>query len=152
MEWFSFEGQIVPMQWGKSTFTILPIPEDVNGALTEQNAKRVEIEINDTPLNLALTKAPVLDQTVVYTGKEVLKTLEVAPGELFDVRVRKADPNLVDEPADLVAALLQQEALSLWDGLTPGRKRGFLHHINAAKRPTTRSIRIDKLIADLKSA
>jgi len=51
-----------------------------------------------------------------------------------------------------VAALLQQEALSLWDGLTPGRKRGFLHHINAAKRPTTRSIRIDKLIADLKSA
>ena len=44
------------MEWGDSVFTVLPIPYDVQSELAAQNAKRVEMKINDALLNLALTK------------------------------------------------------------------------------------------------
>ena len=150
MDWISFEGSVVPMEWGESVFTVLPIPDEVHAELASQNAKRVEMEINDAPLNVALTKAPVIDQVFVYTGKSVLKSLGIEPGEWLDVRVRKTDPDAVKEPKDVIAALRQCEALELWRKLTPGKKRGYLHQINSAKRPATRQVRIEKLILEMR--
>lgn len=150
MDWVSFVGRVIPLEWGDNVFTILPIPDHVQAKLSAQGAKRIEIEINDGPLNLALTKAPVIDKVFVYIGKSALKSIGVEPGEELDVRVRNADPDVVEEPSDVITMLRQSEALDLWRMLTPGKKRGYLHQINSAKRPATRAVRIEKLIVELR--
>lgn len=150
-DYITFEARIVPMEWGDNTYTVLPLPDDVTDALTAQGAKRVEGEINDHPVNLALTKAPVIDQTFLWAGKSLLDDCGVTPGEWIDVRLRKADPNFVETPDDVLLALRQQDATSLWMALTPGKQRGHLHTINTAKRADTRAKRIAKLLTDLTS-
>jgi len=114
-----------------------------------KGAKRVEGEINDHPVNLALTKAPVTEQTFLYAGKDFLKQCDITPGALIDVRLRKADPNIVDTPEDVMLAIGQADRTADWDALTAGKKRGMLHSISTAKRVETRQKRISALLKDL---
>ena len=137
------------MEWGKSTYTILPIPIEVSSALQAAGAKRVEGEIGDFPINLALTKAPVIDQVFVYTGKTFLRDSGIAPGEEVEVRMRPAPEQLVETPEDLILALRQAEMTDRWEALTPGKQRGLIHTINTAKRAETRAKRIAKVLSDL---
>lgn len=148
-DYITFEAQIISMPWGKSVYTVLPIPHDVMAALEAQGAKRVEGEINDHPVNLALTKAPALDQAFVYTGKSLLQACGIEPGETYEVRFRKAEPNEVDTPEDVILALRQAGKIDRWTALTPGKQRGHLHLVTSAKRADTRAKRIAKLISDL---
>jgi hypothetical protein len=148
-DWIEFSGRIVPMEWGESVYTVLPIPDDIAVALAKLGAKRVEVEINDHALNLALTKSPAIESVFLYTGKSVLREVGVSPGEDIDVRLREADPTQVDVPPDVVQALLSAEVFALWEALTPGKRRGLLHPITSAKRPETRAARISKLLEAL---
>ncbi len=151
-DWISFEGRIVPMEWGKSTYTVLPIPQEIYQALKEQGAKRVDVELNDSPFNMALTKAPALDHVFVYTGKTVLRDAGIQPGDLIDVRMRKADPDMVDVPSDVQLALRESDVTDLWNALSAGKKRGLLHAVTSAKREATRQARLAKMIAELKAS
>ncbi|MEJ8562767.1 YdeI/OmpD-associated family protein [Yoonia sp. GPGPB17] len=73
----------------------------------------------------------------------------ITPGDIFDVRLRKADPNQVEIPDDVLLALRQAEATVRWNGLTPGKQRGLLHGVTTAKQAETRAKRIAKMIAEL---
>jgi hypothetical protein len=148
-DYISFTGRVIPMEWGDNTYTVLPLPGEVTEALAKQGARRVEGEINDHPVNLALTKAPVIDQIFLYAGKTLLKDCDITPGEEIDVRLRKADPNDVETPSDVAQALRAAGASDAWNMLTPGKQRGLLHGINTAKRAETRSKRIAALIKDI---
>ena len=101
----SFHGRIVPMEWGDSTYTVLPIPDDVFAILSAEGARRVEIELNDHPYNLALTKVPRIASIFVYTGKAVLRETSIEPHQPIDVRIRKADPNEVEAPVDVLLSI-----------------------------------------------
>lgn len=149
MEYETFTGRIVPVEWGKSTYTILPLPDEVTAALQAAGAKRVEGEIGDVPVNLALTKAPVIDQVFVYTGKTFLRDSGIEPGEEVEVRLRPAPEQVVETPDDLALALRQSEMTDRWAALTPGKQRGLIHTINTAKRAETRAKRIAKVLAEL---
>ena len=148
--YFEFEGRIVPMEWGTSVYTVLPLPDHISKALSAEGAKRVEGEINDHPVNLALTKAPVMDATFLYTGKSVLKAIDATPGQTLFVRLRKADPDHVDVPTDVVNAVRSAELTVVWQKLTPGRKRGLLHSVATAKRAETRARRIASLLDEIR--
>ncbi|MEM9343236.1 MAG: YdeI/OmpD-associated family protein [Pseudomonadota bacterium] len=148
-QYHSFEGAVEPMEWGKSTYTILRIPPDITRALEAEGAQRVEGEIADHPVNLALTKAPVIDGVYLWTGKSLLKEIGIAPGEVVEVRLRKADPSEVETPDDLSKALRAADRTAEWEALTAGKKRGLLHPLNTAKRAETRAKRIAKLVAEL---
>jgi len=65
------------------------------------------------------------------------------------VRLRKADPNIVETPDDVVLALRQADRTADWDALTAGKKRGMLHGITTAKRAETRQKRINALLEEL---
>ncbi|MEO0783318.1 MAG: YdeI/OmpD-associated family protein, partial [Pseudomonadota bacterium] len=132
-----------------SVYTVLPLPDDVYADLQVQGAKRVDVELNDCPFNMSLTKAPVIDQVFVYTGKRVLAEAGIDPGEPIDVRMRKADPNVVDVPNDVMLAIRQAGVTKAWTELTPGKQRGMLHTIQSAKREETRRSRVEKLVAEL---
>lgn len=145
----SFEAIIEPMEWGKSTYTILRLPSDVAAALDAEGAKRVEGEIGDHSVNLALTKAPVVEGTFLWTGQSLLDAAGIRPGEKLEVRLRKADPEAVETPEDVAAALRTAEKSADWAALSAGKRRGMLYHVTSAKRAETRAKRIVKLIAEL---
>lgn len=148
-DYLTFDGRIVPMEWGKSTYTILPLPPSVSDALAQAGAKRVEGEIGDYPVNLALTKAPMIDQVFVYTGKRFLRDSGITPGDTVEVRLRPAPEQEVEMPEDLQLALRQSEMTNKWAALTPGKQRGLIHTIATAKRAETRAKRIAKVLAEI---
>ena len=150
-EWLSFLGRVEPVEWGKSTYTVLLIPDQITVALKNSGAKRVEVELNDHPFNMALTKSPAISGTFIYTGKTILDAAKISPGEAIDVRLRKADPDLVEVPNDVMSAIRGSALSDAWSALTPGRQRGLLHTINTAKRAETRAKRIVKLMTVLRT-
>ena len=150
-DYLSFEGRIIPMIWGENTNTVLPLPDDIAQTLQAQNAKRIVGEINDHPIYLALTKAPVIDGIFLYTGKSLLDRIGVSPDEPLEVRLRPAPTDQVDVPDDVTKALRAADRTAHWDSLSPGKRRGVLHQITSAKRAETREKRIAKMLADLQA-
>jgi hypothetical protein len=148
-DWLDFEGRVEPLDWGRATYTILRLPEEIAAALIAQGAKRVEGEINDRPVNLALSRAPVVEGVFLWTGQSLLDRLEIAPGEPLEIRLRPAPADEVETPDDVLLALRQGGAAEAWEALTPGKRRGLLYKIDTAKTAPTRLKRIAALVAEL---
>jgi Bacteriocin-protection, YdeI or OmpD-Associated/Domain of unknown function (DUF1905) len=146
-EFVTFTARVEPLVWGKSTYTILRLPPDVAAAL--HPAKRVEGEVNDHPVNLALTRAPVVEGVFLWAGQSLLDRVGITPGEPVEVRLRPAPDDRVDTPDDIAAALRAGGASAAWDALTPGKRRGLIYQISTAKTDATRSKRIAALIRTL---
>jgi hypothetical protein len=143
----TFDGVVEPLVWGRATYTILRLPSDVVQALGK--TKRVEGEVNDHPINLALTRAPVVDGVFLWAGQSLLDRVGVAPGEPIEVRLRPAQDERIDVPDDITAALLAHGVLANWEALTPGKRRGMLYQVETAKTAPTRTKRIAKLVESL---
>ena len=148
-DYLTFDATVEPLEWGKSVYTILRLPDWVAEDLTNCKAKRVEGEINEYPVNLALTKAPPVSGLFLYTGKDLMTKANITPGDRFEVRLRPADPNRVDLPTDVQNALRSSGKTEIWNTLPPGKRRGLLHTIATAKRPETRAKRVGALMAQL---
>lgn len=147
MDWVTFEGRVVPLTWGRATYTILPLPDAVTQALGR--TRRVEGEIADHPVNLALSRAPVVEGVFLWTGQTLLDRIGIQPGEPVEVRLRPAADDRVDLDPDIEAALRTGGALAQWEALTPGKRRGLLYQISTAKTEPTRAKRIRNLVETL---
>jgi Bacteriocin-protection, YdeI or OmpD-Associated len=146
-DWVTFEGRVQPLIWGRSTYTILRLPEAALQALGK--TRRVEGEIADHPVNLALSRAPVVEGVFLWTGQSLLDRIGIRPCEPVEVRLRPAPDDRVDLDPDIEAALITGGALTTWESLTPGKRRGLLYQIGTAKTEPTRLKRIRKLVEDL---
>jgi hypothetical protein len=151
-DWLTFEGRIETLNWGRATYTILPLPREIAAALAAAGARRVEGEIAEHPVNLALTRAPVVDGVFLWTGRSLLDRIGIAPGAEVEVRLRPAPPDAVETPEDLVAALRAAGANDAWEALTPGRRRAYLYGLDGARAPATRARRAAALAAKLAGA
>jgi hypothetical protein len=147
MTWVTFEGRIEPMVWGRSTYTILPLPPDAARSLGD--TRRVEGEIADHPVNLAITRAPTAPGPFLWAGQSLLDRLGIAPGEAVEVRLRPAPDDRVDCPDDVQAEIRAAGQTEAWQALTPGRQRGLLYQIDSARTAPTRAKRIAALTAAL---
>lgn len=145
--WITFDGRIEAVLWGRATYTLMPLPPDVVRAL--EGARRVEGEMNEHPVNLALSRAPVVEGVFLWTGQSLLDRIGLTPGETVAVRLRPAPDDQVDTPPDVEAALRAAGALSLWDALTPGKRRGLLYQVDTARTAPTRERRIAALVDGL---
>ncbi len=81
----------------------------------------------------------------------------MAPAGLRAIEAAKANgywtildgPTRGDVPADLAAALDEREgARRTWDDYPPSLRRALLEQIALARRPETRAVRIEKIVAD----
>ena len=147
-DWVAFEGVVEPVVWGKATYTVLRLPDAAVAALG--GAKRVEGEINEHWMNLALSRAPVVEGVFLWAGQSLLDRLGIAPGEPVEVRLRPAPDDQVDTPEDVAAALRAAGMTAVWEGLTAGKRRGMLYQISTAKTAATRAKRIDAMIQGLR--
>ncbi len=146
-DWVTFEGRVEPLTWGRATYTILRLPDAVVAALGK--TRRVEGEIADHPVNLALSRAPVVEGVFLWAGSSLLERVGITPGEPVEIRLRPAPDDRVDLDPDLEAALRSAGALATWEALSPGKRRGLLYQIATAKTAPIRAKRIAKLLADL---
>ena len=146
-DWVAFEGVVEPLPWGRAIYTILRLPDEVVAALG--GARRVEGEINEHWVNLALSRAPVVDGVFLWAGSSLLDRLAIEPGEPLEVRLRPASADDVDTPDDVALALRAADLTTVWDGLTAGKRRGMLYQIGTAKTAPTRAKRIDTMIQGL---
>ena len=146
-DWVTFEGRVVPLIWGRATYTVLPVPADVVQSLGK--CRRVEGEIAEHPVNLALSRAPVLEGVFLWAGQSLLERIGIQPGEPIEVRLRPAPDDRVDLDPDVAAALRSAGVLEQWEALTPGKRRGLLYQIATAKTDQTRRTRLAKLVGTL---
>jgi hypothetical protein len=145
--WITFEGRVEPLVWGKSTYTILRVPDAVMTQLGK--TRRVEGEIADHPVNLALTRAPVVEGVFLWTGSSLLDRIGIQPGQPVEIRLRPAPDDRVDLDPDVESALHARGMTAAWEALTPGRRRGLLYQIATAKTDPTRRKRIAALVESL---
>jgi len=145
--WVTVEGRVVPLTWGRSVCTILPLPDDV--VADRGKCRRVEGEIAEYPVNLALSRAPVVDGVFLWAGQSLLDRIGVSPGKPVEVPLRPAPDDRVDVAHDIEAALRAEGVAAAWDALTPGKRRGMLYQIATGKTDATRQKRLAKLAADL---
>jgi hypothetical protein len=146
-DWVTFEASVEPLIWGRSTYTILRLPDDAVKALGP--CRRVEGEIAEHPVNLALSRAPVVEGLFLWAGQSLLDRIGVTPGEPVEVRLRPAPDDRVDLDPDIEAAFRSGGVLQQWETLTPGKRRGLLYQVATAKTDQTRRARIAKLVGTL---
>jgi len=148
-DYVTFDACVQPMPWGDKVYTIIALPPEVLNTLGP--TKRVEGEINDHPVNLAISKAPadVIDTPFLWAGKSLLTRVGVELGDRFEARLRPAPDDVVEVPIDVMNALRSGGAIEVWEALSPGKKRAHLYQIDTAKRAETRAKRITKLINEI---
>jgi hypothetical protein len=145
----TFEARIEPMVWGRATYTILRLPPEIVAQLGD--AKRVEGELNEHPVNLAPTRVPVIEDAFLWAGQSLLGRVGVAVGDVVELRLCPADALEVAVDDDILSALRAGGVMGGWGQLTPGKQRGLLYQIASAKTPATRQKRIAKLIEGLRA-
>ncbi|MEL6609585.1 MAG: YdeI/OmpD-associated family protein [Pseudomonadota bacterium] len=127
------------------------LPEDVIAGLPLAPAKRPRVvgEIAGRAFKGAIQ--PTSDGRAYFI---VNKTTRAAAGlDLGDpvpVAFRPDDQDAVDVPPELRDALTQDDAATeVWEGLTPGTKRGFAHKVASAKTVATRMKRVTEVLIAL---
>ena len=141
-----FTSRVEAVQWGRSRYTVIRVPEELVAAARDAGTRRVAGTIDGTPVNAALTRAPVVNGPFLWAGASLLHRLRVEPGEPVDCALAPVDGDIVDLPEDVRLALDEADALGRWEALTPATRRRRLHAVESAKRPETRARRIAELL------
>lgn len=140
-----FEAVVEPLVWGRSTYTILRVPETLARAATLARTRRVDGTIEDVEVNVGLNRADVIEETFIYAGKPMLRRLGVSLGDVVDCALQPADPDLVPLPPDVAHALAGSDQMGAFERLPAARRRQLLVPVEAAARADTRARRIEDL-------
>lgn len=149
-ERFKFSGRLETFGTEPILLTGIRLPEEIEARLVwpKGNRLRFKGEVNGHPLEGAW--GPAEGAHFAILGKDFRRSALLTETSLVEVEFEIVDGEIVDLPEDVAIALGKDEFNAFkWDCLTPGTKRGFLHQINQAKTPETRSKRITKLMAKL---
>ncbi len=146
-----FTGSLRWRHMGKTlNYSVVDLPPALAADLPFDGPRlRIEGEIDGVPFEAALMPDGGGGHYLM-TPSKMLKKLGKTVGDSVTVAFGIADPNAVPEPPELRAALDELPDLRMvWDGLTPGKRRGLVHGIATAKRPETRIKRVGALIDQL---
>lgn len=107
---------------------------------------RVRGEIVDIPV--AGAWMPAGDGRHYFiVSSAVRKGTEARQGDMLDMRFLIDDQDRVDVPAALEAALAAKpEMRAVWQGLSPGKRRGLAHQVAQAKSSATEQRRIQAVL------
>jgi hypothetical protein len=147
-----FDALIEPLHWGRSRYTIVRLPAGLVADARAQGTHRLRGEIEGVPVNLAVTKAPVVDDAFVYVGAALLRRVGAGAGQPVTCRLAPADPDAVDLPEDVEEALAAAGLLGVWEQLRPAARRRRLRPVDGVATPAARARRIRELLDGLPDA
>lgn len=143
---WEFTGLIEAVTWGRSVYTVIRIPPGLAADAKSAGTRRIEGTIDDIAVNLAVTRAPVLEHPFVWAGRSLLRRLGADAGAVVECRLRPVDDDVVPVPPEVATRLADAGMLRRWESLPPAERRRRLYPIESAGRLETRTRRIDELI------
>ena len=146
---WTFPGLVEAVTWGRSVYTLIRIPDGLVEEAKAVGTRRIEGTIDGIDVNLAITRAPVVDRPFVWAGRSLLRRIGAEAGAVVECRLRPVDDEVVPTPADVAARLAETGVLERWESLPPTERRSRLYPIESAGRPETRARRIDALVEQL---
>lgn len=146
---WEFAGLVEAVTWGRSVYTLVRIPDGLVVAAQEAGTRRVEGTLDGIDVNLAITRAPVVDQPFVWAGRSLLRRIGAEAGAVVECRLRPVDDEVVPTPSDVSARLADAGVLDRWESLPPTERRSRLYPIESAGRAETRARRIEALVEQL---
>jgi hypothetical protein len=137
------------MQFGPNN-TGIPVPEVVLAALGRGRRIKVRATVND--YTYRTSAAPYAGLILMPFNAEHRAATGLRGGEEIEVDlVADEEPRTVEVPADLAAALAEApEAQAFFDGLSYTNRRSFTLWIEEAKKPETRTARVEKAVTQLR--
>jgi hypothetical protein len=145
----TFDAVVEPLAWGRSQYSIVRLPAALVTAAAALDTRRVAGRIENIEVNLAITRAPVVDEAFVWAGKSLLRRLNVAVGDPVRAQLHPIDEDEVLVPADVIEALQPNNNWAQWNLLTPAARRKMLYRVESAASPKTRARRVEELIRTL---
>lgn len=138
------------LQAGK-TATGLRVPDELVDALG--SGRRPKVVVTLAGYRYRTTVAPMGGQYLVPLSAEHRTAAGVAAGEVVEVDIELDQaPRVVEVPDDLAAALSRDErARAYFDGLAYSHRKEWVRWIVEAKKPETRSARLDRTMATLRA-
>ncbi|MEE4119106.1 MAG: YdeI/OmpD-associated family protein [Paracoccaceae bacterium] len=149
----AFEASVDRHDHGKWSYACIYLPAGMAEALRAGGAARprFEGEIAGRDWQGAAQPAGEGRAYLILSGA-FLRRAGIAEGDRVSVGLRPVAPNTVRVPAPLAEALAAAPDLAaVWEGLTPGARRGFAHLVAGAKRAETVSRRVSEVLAALES-
>ncbi|MEM1302983.1 MAG: YdeI/OmpD-associated family protein [Pseudomonadota bacterium] len=148
---FPFEFTNALDRYAPMGYTVVFLPDSVIADLPDPPSSRPRVvgEICGRPFKGGIH--PTSDgRAYLIVNKTRQKEAGVTLGDPVHVAFRPDDPDSVDVPPALQSALLDDEdARAVWDGLSPGTKRGFAHKVASAKTAPTIQKRVVEVLAAL---
>ncbi len=138
-----------PISWGKARYVIIRLPAALEESARVCGTRRIAGVLDEVEVNLAITRAPVVEDAFVWAGASLQRRLRLEPGDPVSGRLAPVDPSVVPLPDDVAVALDDPVLRAAWNALTPADRRQRLASIESAGRPETRARRIDAALRDL---
>jgi len=137
------------VELGGKTATGLQVPDDVVAALGA--GKRPAVRVTVGGHTYRTTVASRGGRFLVPLSAENRTAAGVLAGDEVDVELELDDaPREVEAPPDLLAALAADEpAQTTFDALAPSHRKEWVRWIEEAKKPETRTARVQRTIASL---
>jgi hypothetical protein len=140
---------IETMHWGKSTYTVIRVPDALVDDARTLGTRRVAGELEGVGVNLALTRAPVFAGTFVWAGASLLRRLLLEVGDPVKGHLAPVDPDEVPVPSDMADSLAAAGLRPAWDAMPPATRRRRLVPVEAAGTSATRASRIQEILDGL---
>ena len=136
------------MELGGKTATGIPVPDEVIEALGSSKRPPVAVTVNGHTYRT--TAVRMGGRFLVPLSAENREAAGVAAGQDITVDL-EADtaPREVTLPDDLSAAM-DDEARAAYDGLSYTHRKEWVRWVEEAKKPETRTTRIEKTVAGLR--
>jgi hypothetical protein len=142
-----FTGTIERRSFDKVRYTCVFLPERLVDP--GPGRPRFEGEIAGRPWRGAANPAGD-GAAYLLLSASFLRKAGLAMGDSVTVALTPIDPDTVIVPAALAEAFEAAPDLAeVWEGLTPGTRRGFVHRIDSARRPETVRRRVAEVLAAL---
>ncbi len=134
---------------GGKTATGIQVPDEVVEELG--SGKRPPVVVTIGAYTYRTTVAPMGGDFWIPLAAEHREAAGVAAGQEVDVDLElDTAPREVALPDDLSAAM-DDAARTAFDGLAPSHKKEWVRWVEEAKKPETRTARIEKTVAGLKA-
>lgn len=143
------EGFLEPIVWGAARYVVIRIPTSLEEAARACGTRRVAGVLDDVDVNLAINRAPVVDQPFLWAGASLQRRLRLEAGDPVSGSLAPVDPSVVPLPDDVAAALADPAVRAAWEQLTPSVRRQRLARIESAVQAASRARRVDAELADL---
>ncbi|MEL6206060.1 MAG: YdeI/OmpD-associated family protein [Pseudomonadota bacterium] len=144
-----FEAVVAEHDYGRIKYACIYLPDAVAANLPR--GARLAGEIARRSWQGGLVAAGQ-GRFFLLLSARFLKAIGASVGTRVAVALALTDPDEVLVPVPLAEALSEAPDLAaVWEGLSPGARRGWAHRVDSAKREETRMARVSEVLAALES-